>query len=36
METINHFELPSQVLLVEMVQHSCIYQALHEGCSVLR
>lgn len=36
MKAIDHFELPAQVLLGEVVEHSGVDQALHEGGAVLR
>lgn len=35
MKAVNHFELPTQVLLGEMIEHPCVNQTLHECCSVL-
>jgi len=35
METIHHFELTTQVLFGEVVQHPGIHQTLHEGCAIL-
>ena len=35
MEAIDHLEWSAEVLLVEVVKHPCIDQALHEGTAVL-
>lgn len=35
-ETVNHFELASQVFFVEMGQHSGVHQAFHKCCPILR
>lgn len=35
-EAVDHFELPPQVLLGEVVQHAGVHQRLHEVGAVLR
>ena len=35
-EIVYHLELSPHVLLVEVVQHASVHQALHEGGAVLR
>lgn len=35
-EAIHHFELPPEVLLGEMVEHSRIHQTFHERGAILR